>query len=190
MDPKVLIMGFLALPVLASAQGFDYTYVEGGYVNSELDTGLANVDGDGLGLRGSLALNDKFHTFAKHATQDLDLDVDTTEIEIGAGRSWRIRENVDFIGEISWVNAEVDTPFGNTDEDGFGLGAGLRARTNSSLELEGRINYVDLNNSDTSFSLLGRYYLWDSFAIGGGLDFDDDDTAWNVGVRAEFGNRD
>ena len=141
MHSKILVV-LTALPILVSAQEFNYTFVEGGYVDSDIDTGPFNSDGDGLGIRGSFAINDKFHAFGAHATQDLDLDIDTDQLEFGVGRHWSLREN------------------------------------------------VDLDNSNTSLSFSGRYFLWDNFAIGGGLEFDDDDTAWNIGVRAEFGSAD
>lgn len=76
----------------AGAQTLNYTYVEGGYVNSDIDAGPFNADGDGLGMRGSFAIDE-------------------------------------------------------------------------------------------------RYFLWDGFAVGAGLELDDDDTAWRVGVRTEFGDR-
>jgi len=189
MRSKMLLV-LAALPIASGAQELNYTFVEGGYINSDIDTGPFNADGDGLGVRGSFAINEKFHAFGAHATQDLDLDLDTDQLELGVGRHWRLQENVDFIGELSWVDVDLNSPFGGTDDDGLGLGAGLRGRLNSSLELEGRLNYVDLNDSNTSLSFSGRYFLWDRFAIGGGLEFDDDDTAWNIGLRAEFGDSD
>lgn len=189
MDSRIFLVGLLTLPFAANAQEFDYTFVEAGYVDSEIDAGPVDLDGDGFGVRGSLAINDTFHAFADYATQDLDFGLDASSFGVGAGRHWDIQDRLDFVGELSWINAEVDTPFGNADEDGFGVGAGLRFRSLNSVELQGMINYADLNDSDTSLSLAGRYYLSDTFAVGGGLAIDDNDTAWNIGVRAEFGDR-
>lgn len=187
MDKKVLLALSL-LPAAAGAQGLNYTFVEGGYVNSDIDAGPFNADGDGLGIRGSFAFGDKFHAFGAHATRDLELDIDTDQLEFGVGRHWSLRDNIDFIGEVSWVDADLDGPFGGSSENGLGLGAGLRSRLSPSLELEGGLNYVDLDDSNTSWSFSGRYFLWDRFAVGAGLEFDDDETAWNIGLRAEFGS--
>jgi len=189
MSTKNLLI-LAAFPILAGAQEFNYTYVDAGYVASDVDIGPRKADGDGLGVRGSYALTEQFHAFGAHSTQDLDLDIDTRQLEFGVGTHWNLTGNLDLIGEMSWVDADRNTPFGNADDDGLGLGAGLRTRMGSSLELEGQVNYVNLDNSNTSLLVSGRYYLWDSFAISGGLELDDDDTAWTIGVRAEFGNRD
>jgi hypothetical protein len=189
MSIKSLLAALTVLPLAAAADGFEYTYVEAGYINSEIEAGAFDVDGDGLGLKGSYALNDTLHAFAGYSTQDLDLGVDTSWLDIGMGGHWALQQNMDFVAELAWVNAEVDTPFGSVDEDGFGLGAGLRFRPRDRVELQGTVNYVDLDGSDTSLALSGRYYLWSTFALGGGLEINDDDTAWSLGVRAEFGGR-
>ena len=64
------VAGLAALPLAANAADFDYTYVEGNYVTSTTDVGPANVDGDGLGVRGSYALNGKINLVADYTTQD------------------------------------------------------------------------------------------------------------------------
>jgi hypothetical protein len=189
MNSKMLLIGLAALPLTAGAAGFDYTYVEAGYVTAERDVGPIDVDGDGLALRGSMAINDKFHGFAEYATQDLDFGVDANTFSIGAGANWSLQQDLDFVGELAWVNAEIETGFGDADDDGLGLGAGLRARANDKIELEGMLHYVDLEDSDTSLSLGGRYYFSSVLALLGGLHLNDDDTWWNIGVRAEFGGR-
>ena len=189
MNSRAVVL-LATLPVLALAQEFNYTYVEGGYYVRDMDTGPFDAEGGGLGIRGSFAINEKFHAFGAHATQELDLELDTNQLEFGVGRHWSLGDNIDFIGELSWIESELDGPFDGRDEDGLGLGAGLRGRAGSDLELEGRINYADLGDSDTSLFFSGRYFIWDRFAVSGGLLFDDDDTTWNIGVRAEFGDND
>ena len=65
---------------------------------------------------------------------------------------------------------------------------GIRARVADNVELEGGINYVDLDaaGDDTSFGFGGRYYFTEAFALGAGVELGDDVTGWNVGVRYEF----
>src|SRR5690606_15584528 len=121
--------------------------------------------------------------------QDLDFGVDANSFALGVGTAWSLQQDLDLVGQVSWVNAEVETPIGDIDEDGLGLGVGLRARTGERVELEGMFHYVDLDDSDTSLSLGGRYYFSSGFALGGGLLLNDGDTRWSIGVRAEFGGR-
>lgn len=189
MRTKMLLAGLVALPFAASAADFDYTYVEGGYMSSSTDMGPFNVNGDGLGVRGSLGLNETFNLFADYTTYDMDFGVDSSSYELGVGGHWGIKDDLDFIGELAWVGAEVSQGPVSVSDDGFGLGAGLRFRATDKVELQGMLNYVNLDNSDTSLGLAGRYYLSNAFAIGAGLLLNDGDTTWNVGVRAEFSGR-
>lgn len=191
MSNRILLAGLATmLPFAAGANDLDYTYVHGGYVSSTTDAGPADIDGDGFGIRGSFAVNDTFHVFADYVSQDLDFaGLDTTTYDIGAGAHWGIRPNMHVVSELSWVKAKVDTPFGSASEDGYGVGAGLRFRPANRVELQGMINYVDLDGSDTSLSLGGRYYLSDIISVGGSLGFSDDVTLWSLGLRADFGRR-
>jgi hypothetical protein len=186
MNAKLLLAGLAALPFAAQADGFDYTYVEGGYVSSSTDIGPFNVDGDGLGIRGSIGLNDTLNLFADYSTADFDFGVDTSALDVGAGGHWGLKDNLDFVGELSWVKLEADSATASASDDGLGLSGGLRYRANDKIELQGMLNYVDASDSDTSFGFTGRYHLSKAFAIGAGLLFNDGDTAWNIGVRASF----
>ena len=89
------------------------------------------------------------------------------------------------------VEVEIDVPgFGSVsdDVDGFGLGIGLRGKAGDAIELEGGLQYVDLDDSgdDTAIFLEGRYYFSDNFAAGVGVSFSDDETGWEIGARYEF----
>jgi hypothetical protein len=185
MNAKLLFAGLAALPFAAQADGFNYTYVEGGYISADMDAGPFDVDGDGLGIRGSLGLNDTLNLFADYASQDFDFGIDMTRYDIGAGGHWGINNDLDFVGELAWVKVDLDGSASGSD-DGLGLSGGLRYRATDKVELQGMLHYVDLSDSDTSFGINGRYYISKSFAIGGGLLFNDGDTSWNIGVRANF----
>lgn len=189
---KGLIFGSIAALGLSgsvlAADGFSYSYAELGYVSSELDD--IDVDGDGFALRGSYEFNERFHGFVEYSDLDYDFDVSGEMLELGAGLAWPLNPNLDFVGTVSYVKAEVDVPFfGSIDDDGFGLGAGLRSRVMEQLELTGGINYVsfDEGGDDTAFELGARYFLTEMFAIGAGVDFNDDGTAWTLGARLNFG---
>jgi opacity protein-like surface antigen len=184
----LLVIGAL-LPLAGPAQeSLDYTFVEASYVNADRDMGPFDVDGDGLALKGSLSITDTVFVFAGYSTYDYNRNVDADSYDLGAGMRWGLKPELDLIADVSWVRAEIDTPFGSADDDGLGLGLGLRSRVHRNVEVQGGIRYVDFDNSNTFLTLAGRYYLTDTIAVGFGLDLDDDNTGWNIGLRAEFGN--
>lgn len=189
MNIKLLLAGLVVLPFAANADDFHYTFVDAGYINSSIDTGPANVDGDGFGVRGSYAFDETWHAFADYASENLDFGLDTTSYDVGVGGHWPIQTDLDFVTELAWVKTNVDTPVGSADDDGFGVNAGLRYRLGGKVELQGGVDYVNLSDSNTALDLGARYYLSEGFAVGGGLVVDNDDTAWNIGIRAEFGGR-
>jgi hypothetical protein len=189
---KGLVLGsILALSMAGSAMaegGFDYSYVELGYMQTEIDD--FDVDGDGFGLRGSLEVTDNFHVFATYANQDFDYDVSSTTFEVGAGYAWALNPNLDLVGSLSYVKAELEVPFfGDFDDDGFALGAGVRGRPMDQLELTAGLKFTsfDEGGDDTAVAGGARYFLTDAFAVGLDVEFDDDATTWMIGGRLSFG---
>jgi hypothetical protein len=184
---KLLLVGAL-LPFGAVAQDLDYTFVELSYMDTELDAGPVDVGGDGLGLNGSLSLTDNVFLFAGYETQDYSFGVDASSYDLGAGMHWGLSPQLDLVTDLAWVHAKVETPLGDFDDDGFGLGVGLRSRINDSFELQGGLRYIDMEDSDTFLSLGGRWHFNEALAAGFGLDINDDATGWTLGLRAGFGN--
>ena len=184
--------GLLVLTMLGStsvlAEDLNYNYVQATYLDTEIDNRAFDVDGDGLAVSGSVELGDTMFLTAGYAAQEFDFGVDLDQWAIGLGGHLPISDSVDFVGSISYVDAEVDTRFGGTDADGYGASIGIRARVAANVELEGGINYVDLDEAgdDTSFGVGGRYYFTEAFALGAGIELSDDVTGWSVGVRYEF----
>lgn len=177
----------IASPAMAE-DGFDYSYVELGYVKSELDD--FDVDGDGFGLRGSYEFTQNIHAFAAYSDQEFDFDVNATTLELGAGYAWPLNSNMDLIGTVSYVQAEIDVPgLGSVDDDGLGIGAGVRARVIEVLELTGGLRYVSFDEAggDTSLTAGARYFFTKMFSAGVDLAFDDDGTTWMLGGRFSFG---
>jgi opacity protein-like surface antigen len=188
MKQATALLALLALPCASFADGFDYTFVEGSLVNTELD-GPIDVNGDGFGVNGSFGVNENMHVIAGYSDQDYDFGIDGNTFNVGVGFNTGINSNLDFVADVSYVDAEIATPFGSADEDGYGLGAGIRARPGQNVELDAGLTYVDLDDSDTVLSVGGRYYFSDSIAVGGSLADNDAGLSWTIGVRAQFGSR-
>jgi hypothetical protein len=189
MKRAICLIGLVALPLGAQADGFDYTFVEGGIVNTEVDAGAFDVDGDGFGIGGSFAVADNIHILASYTDEDYDLGIDGNTLSIGAGFNTALSTDLDLIAHISYVNAELEAGPFSVDEDGYSLGAGIRARTGDKVELEAGLDYVDLDESDTVLRVGGRYYFNDAFAVGASIADTDGGLSWTIGVRAEFGSR-
>jgi hypothetical protein len=189
MRRSFLIVGLLPLSATAVAEGLDYSFVQGTYSQVEFDD--IDVDGDGFGIGGSLAIGDRFAAFAGFDTADLDFDVETTSWEVGGLFHTPLSDRVDFVSSLSYVSVEIDVPgFGSADDDGFGVGVGLRGMASPQLDLHGGISHVDLNDSgdDPSFSAGMLYHFTDAFSAGLGGSWGDDASAYGISGRISFGN--
>lgn len=175
------------LPAFAQAADFDYTYVEVGYVSADFDTAGVSVDGDGFGINGSFAITDTYHLFAEYSSLGFDFSIDLNQLAVGGGMHFGLSPNIDFVGTLAYLDAEVESGGIGISEDGFGIGIGVRGALNKSFEWEAGIDYSDVGGSDTSFGLDGRYYFTDTIAAGAGVTFDDDVTVYAIGMRVEFG---
>ena len=182
-----LLIFLLVLFADASAD-FDYNYFEFSYADIEFDD--FDVDGDAWGIGGSYELNDDIFVFGGYQSADLDFSVDATTFRIGVGYHTPLSEAVDLVGNVSYLWTEVDVPgLGDVDDDGFGLGVGVRYAATPQVELNGAINYVDFSDGgdDTALSVGGLYNFTDAFTAGVGASFSDDVSSIALIARLYFG---
>ena len=119
------ILLLLAISASAGAKDFDYNFFQLTYGNIEIDD--INVDGDGLGLAGSYAINPDFHVFAGYEAAGLDFGIDATTLGAGLGWHTTLSPVVDLVASISYQYVELDAPgAGSIDDNGLGLGVGLQ----------------------------------------------------------------
>ena len=180
--------------VAAQAQDISYTYVELGYVTTDLDG--VGKDLDGFVLRGSFEVADNFFLYARYLDQSVSvagIDFDAQQYGIGGGFAWSFADNMDLYGRVGYTEVELDVSGGGSggfdlDDDGYELGVGIRARPLDLLELEGVVNYVDLSDSgdDTSYGVAARWFITDTFALGVEGEFADDADTYGVGFRLQF----
>ena len=164
----------------------NYTNFEVSMIDVELDS--ANVDGDGFALEGSHELNDRFHLFGEWQDQSLDFGIDGRSLELGGGYTHSFSDKLDFVGTVSYIDAELKQGSLTADDDGLGIGGGIRSRVAESVELDASLQLVDFDESgsDTGYSFGGHYYFNDSMAIGASADFTDNADTLRVGFRGEF----
>lgn len=184
---KSIVLGSIAAlsfagQALAADESFSYSYLEANYVSANVDNVSRNPDG--FGVNGSIAFTPMIHGYLEYT--NLNFDGITLEgWEVGAGLNHTLNPMIDLIGRVAYVKADVEGP---GDDDGFALQAGVRGRPAANFELEGLVHYVDLSDagSNTSLRVDGRYFFLPQFAVGAGVEYDNDQTVWNVGVRWNF----
>lgn len=193
---RALLATALLLPAIAAAQqsstrpqspSFNYSYAELAYDESDFDVGGAEIDGDGFTLSGSFEINEDWHAFASYGNSDLDFGIDIDTWTLGAGYAFPLRQDIDIYGRVLYINQDIDVPgFGDSDEDGLGLQARIRALVTDDLEVEGGIQHLDVGDSDTSLQVGARYHFTPSFSAGIGLTFGGDTDGLGINARYSF----
>ena len=178
--------------VFAGASGaaeLDYNYAELRWVDSELDGGAFDVDGDGFELGGSMELAQSVHIFGNFRTLDFGPGIDASAFEIGGGYAMPLNNDTDLVARLSYIDGEIDGPGPDIDDSGFGFSAGARRMFTSRIEGRAFVNYQDLDESgsEVGFEIAGDYFLNNQVALGGSLELGDDVTTWTLGARWFFG---
>jgi hypothetical protein len=182
-----VVLGSLMLalaPLAALADEMSYSYVDLGYVETDLD-GLPSADG--FGIRGSVGFAENWFVFGEYTNQDLE-GVDIDQFAVGLGGHYGLTDSMDLTGRFGYVDAEASAGGFSASVDGYLVSAGLRGAIGDSFELEGRVDYIDLGNAgdDTSLAVGGRYFFTDAFAVGAEIASSDDADTYMVGIRWSF----
>ncbi len=187
MNKRVWILALLLalVPAAAYADGLSYTYVETGWVNVDPDVGDS---GTGPSIGVSWGLGETLHVIGGYSDVDFD-PVTMTSWNVGAGFHRSFTDSLDFVGEASYIEAEVDVPlFGTVSEDGYAVCAAVRAMLTNAFELKGEVEYSDLGtDGETSFGATGLWNVNQRFAVGAGYEVADEADAVFVGFRIKFG---
>jgi hypothetical protein len=181
---SMLIAALLAGPVQAA--DFRYTYLEGGYQRVDIDN--PNVDGDGLFLGGSVLVSQSVFLTAGYDYTEFNRGVDARGLNLGIGVRVPASPDVDVVFEGGYVDARVDTRFGDFDDDGYFVSGGVRWRLNELVELNGGLRYVDLDESGSDVGL-GLGVVIDvrpQWSLLAGGEFADDADVLSIGFRYYF----
>jgi hypothetical protein len=178
-------------PLLARAEGPSYSFLDAGYVVTDIDD--FDDEADGYLLRGSFEFVENWFLYARYLDQSVEVfgtDVDATQMALGVGYAWPLTDAMDLYGKVGYTEAEVDASgMGSFDDDGYELSLGLRGNVMEQLELEGAVNYTDLSDTgdSTALGIAARWYFVEQFAVGVEGEFSDDATSYGIGVRWNFG---
>lgn len=175
----------LGAATTASAE-FNYNFVSASYGRIDIDD--ADVDGDAFGVGLSLAISENFHAFGGAEFANFNVDVDSTAWALGAGYNTPLSEVIDVVAQLSYQRVEFDTPVGSADDDGIGIGVGLRIAASERFEISGGVTRVefDQGGGNTAFGAGFLFNATENFAVGVGASFDDDVTSYDLGGRFYF----
>lgn len=156
-----LTSGLLASAALtgqAAAQaggGFSYTFIEGGLASQEYNAGRKDQDLLGTQLVGSLALAPGLFAVADY--EYLNDDLSTTSASIGPGAHLPAAAGLDFYATVTLEYLEYDWDDRNSEDDtGLGATAGFRYALMERTEINGEIEYIDIDEV-TGDELLNLY---------------------------------
>jgi Outer membrane protein beta-barrel domain len=180
-------LGGLALalaPLAALAEGMSYNYVDGAYVQTDIDG--VGPSADGWALRGSVGFGYNWFAFAEYASQSVQ-GIDFATTTVGLGGHYALNDQLDLVGGAGWFSVDVSP--GGFSDDGYLLNLGLRGRVTEGVELEGGVRYTDLggnNGDDTAFYAGGRFHFNKTWAIGAEYQDGNDSSSILAYVRASF----
>ncbi|WP_119716934.1 outer membrane beta-barrel protein [Cognatilysobacter tabacisoli] len=189
-----LAVALAIAPFAASADGLDYTYIEGGYANVEIDTGDAfagDVEFDGVQIRGSAAISESFYLLGGYGNvtnDDFGADIDFNELQFGLGYRHGLSERADLVTEVSYLRQEVDFPGGSEDTSGGRVSVGVRGLLADNFEGYVKGSYTDGGDFDGDFSgtIGAQFKFTPVWGVVGEIEAGDDVTKYLVGVRASF----
>lgn len=169
------------------AQDISYTYLEGGFARTEIDAPGGEVDGNTFGLGGSVALSDTVYAIADMQVTNFDFDIDQRVIGLGLGAHTAIGARTDLYADVSFVNIDIETPIGDTDDNGIGANLGIRSMLTDNFELEVAGSYIDaFDDSETGASIGARFYANQTTSVQFALGFSEDTTSFAISLRADL----
>lgn len=145
MKKTILASALLLACTSASAANFNYTYAEVGYGEQD--------DGDSLFFGGAADIQRGFGLIGSFYTLDFDNDADGHIFTIGGLFHTPINHQLDFVGSVQLVNAEVEWEYcarywsgrvchsESEDDTGLLLKGGLRFAIQHNFHLEGDLSY-------------------------------------------------
>jgi len=179
--PEPSLAGLTLAPV-EDAPEMEYTYIEANFLWT---------DSDGLGeeltggeITGSLEL--PLNLFVQLTGSQLSDSTDVDQYRLGVGWHFGLIPRLDAYGIASYAETEIDGSGGSFDDEGWVFELGLRFLLTDSLEVNGSMEWVDLDESDVGGSLGVRYYIIDALSLGARVETLDSDETISVGARFEL----
>lgn len=187
---SLLLLTTLVASPIAFAKTPNFNFVSGGYLDGDID----GEGADGWTIDGSTLVSENVFLSGQYQTvgdSENGLDVDINWLSAGVGYRTAISASTDFYGLVTYENLEAEASYrGNSaseDENGYGLSVGVRSMVSDSIELDGRLGYIDIaDESETSISVGARFHMNESFSFGANYTSLDDLDLISATVRYSF----
>jgi len=187
-----------------SAADFSYTYIEAGYLSTDIDQFDENTNQ--VYGRASLGLFNFLYVFADYTAASLDDvdiggtngDVSSDAYGLGVGAHFSLVPRLDLVGEAEWLYNDLSSDeFDDLDDtnNGWTTFAGARWMPlpweGGGLELNGGFRWIDqeglLSDDQTAaWEAGGRLHFLKFLSVGVGYTFLEEDSAYNVDARFSF----
>jgi len=182
-----------ALPLSAqAATELKYNFVELDYGRTTVDDNNVDVDFDGFGVKGSVKVAEPVYLFGSYqqgSDEILGVDVDLNQYQVGVGFRHAISDRADFIGELSYLNQDIEVGnFGSDSVDGGKISGGVRGLLADNFEGYVKANYIDGGDYDGDFTgTLGAQVMFnETWGLTGEAELGSDVKTYMIGLRASF----
>ena len=158
------------------------------YVGANL--ALPDLDEPGVDFEGSTTVARELIVFGRYLNYEPRDRTDLTSLQIGVGKVWKLRRNVDFVASVSYATNEIDTPTRRgLENEGVIVGAQLRGWATNRIELSGAamLDHSKSSSTDTVIELGVQVLTKPQLSYGGRIRLDEDDTTVSGGLRFYFG---
>ena len=180
----LLVAVILPLSSSVISREISYDFIQGTY-SSVTDSSLpgSDVDGDGLGISGSLGITQNLALTAGFNATSFDsyqgIDIDTSEFVLGITLHAPIAVGTDVVANFSALKAKVevtgDARSFDENDTGIVAGIGLRHLATKSIEVDVGFSYTDVfDDGFCTFGLGARFYANEKISFGIGYAAGDD----------------
>jgi hypothetical protein len=188
------------LPMSWAQAQISYSFLESDFTIHEVDSPLLSEEerAYGVNFEGSYAVMSYLHIFGRYQFSDFDdFDLQGHFVQAGVGTHYDFSATKSVYLNVSalTIEVELEDPLLGTlsaDDDGYGVSIGYREVNHTPLEFGFSIDYVSLNDADTSDTtgnLNFQYELTERWKIIGGIEFGGDENIFRAGVRYYLPNR-
>ncbi|MCP4878084.1 MAG: outer membrane beta-barrel protein [Gammaproteobacteria bacterium] len=159
----------------AIARDISYDYVQGTYSSVSNSTFPNDVDGDRIGVSGSLAVTKSMAITVGLNSTDYDRDIDTSQFALGVTLHAPIAVGTDVVFGLSALKEEIEIKSADDSDTGAAVSLGMRHLITDTIEFDAGISYTEIFDDDfTEYGFGARFYANDQISIGVGYAVEDD----------------
>jgi len=190
---RIALAGLL-MPALANAvDQLQYTYVDAIYETGEIDVLGIDIDADGYGAGGSIAVSENIAITASVGKIDIETasligrDTDSKAYSIGITPHLSVGNNIDLVIPIAIEKVELRAgSLINEDETGYSIGIGVRALVSEQIELSAGILHVDVEEDDQGVGGSVRFHATQNVSAAIGAQYFGDSQSISLSGRFAF----